>query len=120
MMKLLGDTFEERACAWLVSRGWLVVSRNFRCKVGELDIVALDADVLVFVEVRARTRGRFASAAGSIDSHKRRRLVQTSQFFLLKHPRWSNYACRFDVIAFDPPQSSAGTEPHWIRSAFTA
>jgi putative endonuclease len=119
-MKLLGDTYEERACTWLLTRDWSVVMRNFRCKVGELDIVALDSDVLVFVEVRARTQGRFASAAMSIDIKKQRRLLQASQFFLLKYPRWSNHACRFDVITFDPPQSGAETEPQWIRSAFTA
>jgi putative endonuclease len=119
-MKTLGDNYEQRACDWLAARGWQLLARNYRCKPGEIDIVAIDAGTLVFVEVRARQRGRYASAAASVDKRKQRRLLQAADHFLQCHRHWRQRPCRFDVVTFEPPQSGADIEPHWIRSAFTA
>ena len=53
-MQSPGDWYEDAAARWLCAQGWQVVQRNFRCKLGEIDIIALDGECLVFVEVRAR------------------------------------------------------------------
>ena len=120
-MGRLGDDYECRAARWLRDQqGLPLVARNFRGKTGEIDIIARDGEHLVFVEVRARSNPRYASAAASVDRRKQQRLLRTAHLFLRAHPELAALPCRFDVITFDPPQS--GTEPgiRWIRGAFTA
>jgi putative endonuclease len=97
-----------------------VLERNFRAKIGEIDIVAEDGKRLIFIEVRARTNRFFSSAAGSVDRRKQQRLIRTAQLFLQCRPQWANSPCRFDVIAFEPPQSGSLPQIRWIRGAFTA
>lgn len=118
-MKSVGDAFEERAALWLQERGLQLLARNFRCRGGEIDIVALDGECLVFLEVRRRSNPRFAGAAASVDRRKQQRILRAAQLFLQRHPQWSDLPCRFDVIAFEPPQSAPDSAPLWIRAAFT-
>lgn len=118
-MKSVGDNFEHRAARYLQSQGLRVIARNYRCRAGELDLVAVDASCLVFVEVRSRSNPRYASAAASVDLRKRRRLIRAAQSFLQKNPQWAQRPCRFDVVTFQPRQSTPEPLPQWIRSAFT-
>ena len=119
-MKALGDDYETRAAQWLQTQGLQLLVRNYRGKTGEIDIVAIDNNYLVFLEVRARSNRHFASAAASVDRRKQQRILRTAQLFLQRHPKLANMPCRFDVIAFEPRQSTTGPEIRWIRSAFTA
>ncbi|TXS94919.1 YraN family protein [Parahaliea aestuarii] len=119
-MTTADDPHENRAAEYLQQQGLRLVGRNIRYRGGELDIVALDGDTLVFVEVRARSNPRYAGAAASVDRRKQRKLQLAASLFLRSQPRWRNYPCRFDVIAFEPRQSSPAPDPLWIRSAFTA
>ena len=119
-MKSLGDDYENRAVALMKNSGMYLLARNFRRKTGEIDIIAKDGEQLVFIEVRARTNRYFDSAAGSVNRHKQQRIVRTAQLFLQRHSRWAGMPCRFDVIAFEPPQSGSRPHIHWIRGAFTA
>ena len=119
-MKSVGDAFEERAALWLRECGLLLLARNYRCRGGEIDIVALDGECLVFLEVRRRSNPRFAGAAASVDRRKQQRILRAAQLFLQRHPQWSALPCRFDVVAFEPPQSAPGSAPLWIRAAFTS
>ena len=93
--------------------------RNFRCKLGELDIIAICDDVLLFVEVRHRGNSRYSSAAESVDTRKQRKLVKTAKWFLLCKPDLADMPARFDVI------TSSGTGDgddnfNWIKDAFQA
>ncbi len=108
------------AIALLEDRGLRLLERNFSGKTGEIDIIAQDGAQLVFVEVRARSNRFFESAAGSVDARKQQRIVRTAQLFLQRRPHWANMPCRFDVIAFEPPQSGTCPRIDWIRGAFTA
>ncbi len=119
-MKSLGEVYERRAAALLEDSGLRLLKRNFRCRTGEIDLVALDDALLIFVEVRARFNTFYDSAAGSVDIRKQRRIVRTAQWFLQCHPQWANFPCRFDVVAFEPPQSGTTLGIRWIRGAFTA
>jgi putative endonuclease len=119
-MNSLGTDYEDRAAALLEDHGLRLLERNFSAKTGEIDIIALEGAQLVFVEVRARSNRYFNSAAGSVDARKQQRLVRTAQLFLQRRRQWANMPCRFDVIAFEPPQSGDRAQPHWIRGAFTA
>jgi len=118
-MKSLGDNYENAAARWLQAQGLTIIARNYSCRAGELDLIARDCSHLVFIEVRARSSPRFASAAASVDRRKRRRLILAAQWFLQQHPQLAQLPCRFDVVAFQPRQSTSGQTPRWIRSAFT-
>ena len=114
-----GKHFEALAARFLAGQGLLIIDRNYRCRCGEIDLIARHDKHLVFVEVRARGNPRYASPAASVDRRKQQKLLRSAQFFLQRHPELAQLPCRFDVIAFKPPQSTAQGTPQWIRGAFT-
>jgi putative endonuclease len=120
LMKSRGDHFEDRAASLVTDAGLQLVARNFRAKTGEIDLIAHDRGQLVFIEVRSRSNRYYASAAGSVDGRKQHRIILTAHLFLQRRPQWANMPCRFDVIAFEPPQSGTCPRVRWIRGAFTA
>lgn len=111
-----GRAAEDAALAFLQGQGLALVTRNHRCRLGEIDLVMLDRDTLVFVEVRARADARFGGAPASVGAAKQRRLVAAARHFLMTHPADAQRAARFDVLAFSGP--SGENEPLWIRAAF--
>lgn len=119
-MRSLGTDFETLAARWVQQKGMRVLVRNFAGKTGEIDLIARDREYLVFLEVRARSNPAFNSAAGSVDRRKQQRILRTAQLFLQRHPELASLPCRFDVIAFQPPQSGNSLEIRWIPGAFTA
>ncbi len=119
-MKSLGDYYEDQALSLIARAGLRPLERNFRMQIGEIDLIAIDGTHLVFIEVRARSNDRFDGAAASVNSHKQKRIVKTAQLFLQQRPNLINMPCRFDVIAFEPPQSGIDTRIRWIRGAFNA
>ena len=119
-MRHTGAVFEQRAAEYLEAHSIHLLAHNFRARTGEIDLIGLDGATLVFFEVRARSNPRFTSASGSVDRRKQQRLVRTAQYFLQRHPHLCNVPCRFDVVAFEPPQSGTELDIHWIRGAFTA
>jgi putative endonuclease len=108
----VGGEKEDVACRYLEGRGLRLVTRNHRCRHGEIDLVMRDGDTLVFVEVRYRRSQRFGSAADSVDVRKQRRLTAAAGHYLQRHP--TPLPCRFDVLAI-----GAGDRVDWIRHAFT-
>lgn len=119
-MNTCGKQYEDRAEQYLRVQGLHILARNFATKTGEIDIICKTDTTLIFVEVRARSNPRFASAAASVDRRKQQRLIRTAQMFLQRHQQWAQLPCRFDVLAFEPPQLKTDHAPTWIRCAFTA
>jgi putative endonuclease len=111
-----GRAAEQAALGFLESRGLGLVARNYRCRLGEIDLVMRDGAELVFVEVRARAHRDFGGAAGSINAAKQRRLTAAARHFLMTHPDSARLPARFDVVAI----SSTGGDNalRWIRAAF--
>jgi putative endonuclease len=109
-----GMQAEDLALAHLASRGLVLLARNFRCRMGEIDLVMRDGQTLVFVEVRLRSRGSFVSAAESVDMRKQRRIVTAARFYLAGRPE---APCRFDCVLLDRASPDA---IEWIKSAFDA
>ncbi len=110
-----GARAEALAAAYLEARGVAVLERNFRCRTGEIDLVARDGDTLVFVEVRLRRRSDYGGAAASIDARKQGKLLAAAAYYLARHARPP--PCRFDAVlldALDPPRIE------WLRDAFGA
>jgi putative endonuclease len=93
-----GASAESRAAQLLMAAGYRIVERNFRCKAGELDIVARDGDVLVFVEVRSRSDDEHGSAVEMIRRLKQRRVARVATYYLdTVQPVFDE--CRFDIVA---------------------
>ena len=105
-------------CRYLQERGLAPVERNFRCRHGEIDLVMLDHDCLVFVEVRYRSSGALVKAAATVDLRKRNKLVRTAEMFLATRPRFAFHTARFDVVGVDGLQKG-GRGVEWIRDAFS-
>ena len=94
----LGKSGETYACRELERRGYAILARRFRTRMGELDIVARDGETLVFVEVKARRSIRFGTPADAVTWHKRQRLLRmAAEYVLLRGV--ANANCRFDVIS---------------------
>ena len=116
MRRARGRAAEGAALAYLQARGLSLLTRNYRCRLGEIDLVMRDGDELVFVEVRARGSDTHGGAAGSVDAHKQRRLRFAARHYLMTHSRAAAWPARFDVVAICG--SDGENEPHWIRAAF--
>ena len=112
-----GNAAEQQALEYLQGQGLRLLTQNWRCKGGELDLVMLDSDTVVFVEVRYRLHADFGGALGSIDGRKQKRLVLAATLFLQKEARWASYPCRFDVVALQGSRH-AGQPLQWLKNAF--
>lgn len=109
MSQTKGAAAEALAAEFLVQRGIRIVTRNWRCRMGELDLIADDAGTLVFVEVRSRAASRFGDAAASITASKQAKLVAAAQHYLATLNRTP--ACRFDAVLLD-----GAAEPRWLKN----
>jgi putative endonuclease len=116
--RTVGNEAEQFACRYLQDRGLAPVERNFRCRHGEIDLIMLDRDCLVFIEVRYRSSGALASAAATVDRRKQDKLVRAAEMFLATRPRFSAHAARFDVVGVDG-RDRGGRTVEWIRDAFS-
>jgi putative endonuclease len=95
-----GDAGEELACRHLRGRGMKVLARNYRCRCGEIDVVADDRGTLVFVEVKERGGDSHGSAVEAVTVGKRRRVVRAARVYAAAHGL-SDAPIRFDVLAID-------------------
>ena len=108
--KAANDT-EQLAERFLVSQGLTTQLQNFRCKLGEIDLIMLDNGTLVFVEVRLRKHTQFASASESINYKKQQKMVKTAQFYLQQQQLFDKIPCRFDAVTFDHHM-----KPEWLKN----
>jgi putative endonuclease len=107
-----GVDSEALAAAFLEGRGLKILERNYRCRLGEIDLVARDGGTTVFVEVRQRASHAFGGAAASITPAKRAKLIKAARHYLSRLR--DDPQCRFDALLIegDPPRIE------WIRDAF--
>ena len=112
----LGVWGEERAAAFLENRGLRIVARGFRCRFGEIDLVAEDHDVLVFCEVKTRRPGSLGLPQEAVSRNKQRKLIKTAGWYLSRSG-WDG-GVRFDVLAVTPAGDS-GAEIEWFVDAFS-
>ena len=111
-MSALGKAEENTAADYLTKRGLRIISRNYRCKGGELDLVALHNGELVFVEVRYRAFTAWGDAVESVGKIKQRRWMHAARYFCLQHPEYSNLAMRFDLVAIQGYSKTV----NWIQN----
>jgi putative endonuclease len=94
-----GAAAEMLAAEFLRANGCIIVERNYRCRLGEIDLIARLGDTLLFVEVRLRTRADYGGAAASISGAKRRRMQRAARHYLGHQAHEPN--CRFDAVLLD-------------------
>lgn len=105
---------EKLAATFLTNHGLKLVTQNYHCRFGEIDLIMTDAKTLVFIEVRLRSNSQFGSAASSITPQKQKKLILTAQHYLQQH---GQSACRFDAILMSKNNLQ---NIEWIRNAFDA
>ena len=94
----LGKIGEEQAAAALQAAGLEVIIKNFRSKAGEIDIIAIDGETIVFAEVKAWSSFGVENLEYGINTRKQRKIIKTAKFFLSENRKYSNMSIRFDVI----------------------
>lgn len=98
MQQQTGDGGERCACSYLQQQGWAIAARQWRCKWGELDIVAVRDSALAFVEVKTRSSsGWDESGLLAINGHKQRKIIRAARAYLARYPQYSDRDCQFDV-----------------------
>jgi putative endonuclease len=110
-MNRAGARAEDRCAELLRGAGLRILERNWRCRHGEIDLIAEDRGALVFVEVRMRRAFAFGGAGESLTAAKRARLLAAARLYLARRAAGS---CRFDVVLVDGPAGDL----KWIRDAF--
>ncbi len=112
-----GNIAEQQALEYLCEHGLTLVAKNFHCKLGEIDLIMQDANVLVFVEVKYRKSSSFGTPVEAVSLSKQKKIVKTAQVYLQKQGlKEYNSECRFDVVAIEG--SSANTDITWLKNAF--
>lgn len=116
--RALGQWGEEQTARWLQRRGWRIAARNFRCRMGEIDIIAENGRYLAFVEVKLRKDGRYGAACEAVTLSKQRKLRTTAEYYLMCHP--TALQPRFDVAEVYAPQGARTESPdiYYIENAF--
>lgn len=111
-----GPAAETQACRYLLAQGLELVTRNYRCRHGEIDLIMREGRSLVFVEVRYRGNRRFGGGSETVDHRKQSKLAAAALHYLQRHPDAAARPARFDVVAIAPGQGE--NHLHWIPNAF--
>ena len=106
-MSLICQTAE-----YLESLGWKILERNYRCRIGEIDLIALDGRTLVFVEVKYRRSGACGSPGEAVDVRKQHTICRVADYYRMVHGIPETQSCRFDVAAVQ------GERLELLRNAF--
>ncbi|MFT4143940.1 MAG: YraN family protein [Mobilitalea sp.] len=108
----LGTVFEGKAAEFLQKSGYQLLQRNFRCKIGEIDLIAKEEGYLCFIEVKYRSTTSKGFPSEAITPGKIRKITRTAEFYMLLHKLPTNTPCRFDVVMI------LGEEISLIKNAF--
>ena len=114
---VLGVQGEDIAAAWLESKGMCILERNFRCRVGEIDLIGQMGDMLAFVEVRGRSSETWGTPAESVDTRKRQKLRRVAEWYLCQRGK-TDKPCRFDVVSLQYDQEGDTAQVKWFPNAF--
>lgn len=114
MSQQIGFAAEEQARNYLRAQGLTWLESNYRCRLGEIDLIMRDKEYLVFVEVRARASSAYGSGVQSVTPSKRQKLLRTATLYLQTKKLYDKQPSRFDVLSLD----GAPSQITWIKNAF--
>jgi putative endonuclease len=110
--RTVGSKYEQTAGEFLIDKGYRIIAYNYRCKLGEIDIIALDGDELVFVEVKYRASSRYGSPMEAVDYRKQNKIYMVANYYLMEQHISKYTKVRFDVVGI------LGKEITLIKNAF--
>ncbi|MDO4512859.1 MAG: YraN family protein [Lachnospiraceae bacterium] len=110
--RAVGTTYEQIAGGYLESKGARIIERNYRCRHGEIDLILLDGEILVFVEVKYRKNLAAGNPAEAVDYRKQKRICEIAEYYLYTHRSATNRCIRYDVVAI------CGDKIEWYQNAF--
>lgn len=123
-----GKQAEDFACCYLKSKGLNLIARNYTCRLGEIDLIMHDKDMLVFIEVRYRQHQQYGHSLETVDAGKKNKLIKTAEHYLQYNPKLAEIPCRFDVFGISPGKSNVvqdtassldyDAQVEWIKNAF--
>lgn len=125
----LGQWAELVAIEQLQQAGFSVLYHNYFSRYGEIDIIGLKDDLIVFVEVKARSDATYGQSIEALSVKKQAKIIKTATYFMMRHEQYSDYTCRFDAICIDlkhviakntqPDFSKLAYDLAWVENAFT-
>lgn len=110
--RTVGSKYEQAAGEFLINKGYRIIAYNYLCKLGEIDIIALDGDELVFVEVKYRASSRYGSPMEAVDYRKQNKIYMVANYYLMEQHISKYTKVRFDVVGI------LGKEITLIKNAF--
>lgn len=111
-----GDKVERFVEGFLQDKGLKTIERNYYSRYGEIDLIMLDNDYLVFIEVRFRANTSHGSGAESVNYAKQQKIIKTAHFFLQQTKKYQQLNCRFDVVSVTLTNKSLSAD--WLKNAF--
>ena len=108
----LGGEYEKLAAEYLKAQGYVILEQNYRCRSGEIDLIAREGDYLCFIEVKYRRGISCGSPLEAVGLHKQMQILKVARYYLMKKKLNLDTACRFDVVAIE------GNEITLLRNAF--
>lgn len=113
--RTLGSRWEEEAAAFLTRQGYEILERNFFCRQGEIDLIAREKNVLVFVEVKYRRNAKSGDPAEAVHAKKQRHLQAAARYYLFCHGYPEETACRFDVVGILGEKLTLYRDAFWME-----
>lgn len=107
----IGTFYEERACEYLKEHGIVILKKNYRCKMGEIDIIGKDGDCVVFFEVKYRKSDVYGHALLAVDAKKKKRICRCACIYCMQNTWVREF--RYDVIGI------SDTKIEWMKNAFS-
>jgi len=114
-MQVIGKEVENLVSIYLQQQGLRLVATNYRCKIGEIDLIMSDQGTLVFVEVRYRQNFSYGDGVATVDKNKQHKIKRTAIYYLQNHKLYDEVMCRFDVVAVS---GRSKDDFYWIKDAF--
>ena len=107
-----GSLYEKKAAEYLEKQGLFILEKNYRCRSGEIDLIAKEDSVYVFVEVKFRRDNRAGDSLSAVHTEKQKKIIKTAEYYLMMHCHCMEVPCRFDVVGID------GKNIQWVKNAF--
>lgn len=114
-----GHTAETLACDYLLQKGLRIIERNYRQRSGEIDIIARQGALLVFIEVKYRTTEYFGTASEGVTPQKKQKIINTARHYLYTKGISDQQVCRFDVMGLTV-KDNGDVDIRWYKDAFQA
>lgn len=108
----IGSRYEEQAAAYLEKQGMVIQEKNYRCRIGEIDLIGVDRGTLCFIEVKYRSSSREGMPYEAVNRRKQQTIYRVAQVYLKQHGIRFTQPCRFDVV------SILGEDIRWYPNAF--